>query len=410
MRLRYLAAAGLWITTACYSCRKDDTPVGAVSGTDSFTVSVTGGYGGGTYREGDTVHLFSEAYGALQLFNGWTGDTDLLDAPAEWHTWFIMPARNVSVTAHVRPMESFALQFARVQGKARLKPVYYYFPTGLKGVVYLLHGTGGNAQHLVSDYEWQQLIKSLVDSHYGIIVTESEESTTGVDGNGDGKIRWTLLPYDSVANTDFANIRLITDYFYKQGTLSTAAPRYAIGMSDGGFFAAALSALYGYRAEVNYCSQGSSTVISQTTVPIQFCMARNDENANVGQAGNEEALANALALAARGVCSGFLIKERCPVYPERFARSGQLSLDQSRAVFAELERNGFLDGKDYFIGTADDLSAAVQSHPDSFPVISGLPAGQQTFVTAQVTLSISDHRMYSDYDAAAVAFLEDPCH
>ena len=47
--------------------------------------------------------------------------------------------------------------------------------------------------------------------NFGIIITESEESTTGIDANADGKIRWLVTPADSVNNIDYANIKIITD-------------------------------------------------------------------------------------------------------------------------------------------------------------------------------------------------------
>ena len=78
-------------------------------------------------------------------------------------------------------------------GRERLKPVYYYFPAGHKGFVLLLHGSGGTAQHFVSSYEYQQLIKDLVNDNFGVIVTEAEESTTGIDANSDGKIKMEQL-------------------------------------------------------------------------------------------------------------------------------------------------------------------------------------------------------------------------
>lgn len=404
-----IACMLLPLSGAFFSCSKGQGPGSPPSATDSFTVVAEDGYGGGRYRVGDTVHIFSVNYGSDRLFDHWTGDPSLLEAPREWHTWFVMPARNVSVSGNLKTIAGFSLDEVEMMGRDRMKPVFYYFPSGTKGVVYLLHGTGGSASHLVADYEWQQLITSLVDSHFGIIVTEAEEATAGVDANGDGKIRWRMLPYDSVTNVDFANIRIITDSFCQKGLLSSALPRYAIGMSDGGFFAGALSALYHYRAEVNYCAQGSPAAIQITNTPLQFCMARFDTNPQIGQQGNAEALANAKALNARGVCSRLLMKQRCPLYPERFARGGSLTDAQSQAVFQELSRNGYLNNQNYFIGTSSDLVADYQARPGNFPVIGSLTRSQQIVVTAQITLSVSDHKMYSDYDQATVNFLSDPC-
>jgi hypothetical protein len=408
MRSIYYLSAVVLLSTAFCSCQKGTAPVSPQ--TDSFTVTVNHGFGGGKYKKGDTVHIFSDNYGDDQLFGLWTGDTSLLDAPYEWHSWFIMPAKNVSFSGSIVSIQDFTLNFTQIKGRDRLKPVYYYFPPHMKGLVYLLHGTGGNAAHVVNAYEWQQLIKSLVTGGYGVLVTECEESTLGQDTNGDGKIRWDLIPYDSVANVDLANIRLITDTFYAKGDIDPALPKYDIGMSDGGFFAGVLASLYHYKAEINYCSQGADMVIQQTTVPLLFCMARFDQNENVGSAGNQAALSYSQALRARGVCSGFLIKERSPLYPERFARSGALSASLSADVFAELQANGFLDARNYFKGFIDDFTSAVAASPGKFPVFIGLSADQKQAVTSQIDIAVSDHHIYSDFDHAAVAFLDDPCH
>src|SRR5438046_3384086 len=71
--------------------------------TDSFTVTVVNGYGSGKYKTGDTVHIFSSAYADNQLFDTWNNtDQSLLNAPQEWHTWFIAPARNISFTSSIK--------------------------------------------------------------------------------------------------------------------------------------------------------------------------------------------------------------------------------------------------------------------------------------------------------------------
>ena len=194
----------LFSVCCLFACSKDSSTITAPPvTTDSFTVTVANGYGSGKYKTGDTVHIFSNAYADNQLFDTWSGDgQSLLNAPQEWHTWFIAPARNTSFTGSVKTIPSFLLQFEQIRGRDRLKPVYYYFPAGHKGFVYLLHGTGGNAQNVVNSYEFIQLYKDLVNDNFGVVITESEESTTGVDANGDGKIRWASTPVDTINNID----------------------------------------------------------------------------------------------------------------------------------------------------------------------------------------------------------------
>ncbi|MDQ2863759.1 MAG: hypothetical protein M3R50_08970 [Bacteroidota bacterium] len=393
-----------------FSCKKNtDVNTLPPTNTDSFTVTVTNGYGSGKYKIGDTVHIFTSHYTANQLFDKWSGDISLLNAPDEWHTWFVMPNKNITVTGSIKNISNFALQYEQIKGRDRLKPVYYYFPAGHKGIVYLLHGTSGTAANLVGDYEWQQLIKDLVTDNFAVIVTEAEEATTKVDANADGKLRWTLLPVDTIRNIDFANIRIITDTFYHRGLTDRSKPKYSIGMSDGGFFSAGLSYIYNFKSGVQYCAQGSANLMQGTSIPTQFCMARNDDAQEVGIQGDADALSYSNSMKARGVCSKYYINERSPIYPERFARSGDISTTQSTAIFNELQSKGYIDSKNYFKGISDSLISDIQNNPVNFPVIRSLTLNQIQFMIEQIKISAANHHIYSDYNRATLRFLDTQC-
>lgn len=402
----------LCFITVLFSCKKESGSGGGnpVPTTDSFTVTINNGYGSGKYKTGDTVHIFSVAYGSSQAFDTWTStDASLLNGKDEWHTWFKMPAKNVSFTGSIKNITPVTLSFEQIRGRDRLKPVYYYFPAGHKGFVFLLHGTGGSAQQFTSGYESQLLIRDLVNDNFGVIVTESEESTTGVDANGDGNIRWNPVPFDSVTNVDFANIKAITDTFYTRGVTSRSKFRYSLGMSNGGFFSGTLSYMYAYKAGISYCAPSGTVVAQNTAVPFQFCMARFDNNDNVGPQGNADALSNSQTITSRGICSKYYITEHSPLYPERFARRGDITLSQSAAVFNELKSKGYLDSKNYFIGYSGSLTTAFQANPASFPAISSLNLLQRAFVIQQIDLAVSDHQLYSDYNRASIKFLNTQC-
>jgi hypothetical protein len=392
------------------SCNKSKTgPIIPILPTvDSFTVSVNNGYGSGKYKVGDTVDLFSNAYGDNQQFDKWSGDISLLNAFEEWHTWFIMPSRDVSFTGSLKTIAPVTLNFEMIRGRDRMKPVYSYFPAGHKGFVYLLHGSGGTAQNAVNNYEFKQLMKDLITDNFGVIVTEAEESTTGIDANGDGKLRWLAAPADSVTNIDYANIKILTDTFYNRGTTNRSKLRYSLGMSNGGNYAAYLSAYYKHKAGVSYCAQAGAVALT-TTTPLQFCMARYDNNENVGPTGNAAALSNSQTISSRGICSKYFIKEHAPVYAGRFARRGDITLAKSTAVFNELKSKGYLTSKNYFIGFSDVLVNAYTANPASFPELNSLTTLQKLYVVEQIDLSVSDHQMYSDYNKATLKFFNTQC-
>lgn len=390
-------------------CKKNNTTAIVPSVEDSFTVTINNGYGSGKYKIGDTVHIFTNHYTSSQLFDSWSGDASLLNAPTEWHTWLVMPNRNVAITGSLKVSANFTLQLEQIKGRDRLKPVYYYFPAGHKGFVYLLHGTGGKAIFTVNDFEFIQLIKDLVTDNFGVIITEAEEATTGVDANADGKLRWNELPNDTLTNIDYANIKAITDTFYNRNITSRSKLRYSIGMSNGGYFTSFLSTIFKYKVGISYCAQTTGLLVQATTTPIQFCMARYDNNDNVGAAGNIAAFTNYTNLLARGICSKYFVKEHSPIYAERFARRGDISINQSVAVFNELKAKGYINNKNYYIGYSDALTNTYNANPTSFSALNNLNAFQKSFVVQQIDLSVSDHQMYSDYNRATLKFLNTQC-
>jgi hypothetical protein len=393
-----------------FSCQKDSSTNNPPVTVDSAVVTINNGYGAGKYKVGDTVHIFSVAYADNQLFDTWSStDISLLNAPQEWHTWFIMPAKNVSFTGSIKNITPVTLTFEQIMGRDRLKPVYYFFPTGHKGFVLLLHGSGGSAQQFVSSYEYQQLIKDLVNDNFGVIITEAEEATTGIDVNGDGKLRWGTTPYDSVTNVDYANIKIITDVFYTRGVTNRSKLRYSVGMSNGGNFSSYLSSLFSYKAGVSYCAPSGAPIAAISVTPLQFCMARFDNNENVGPTGNANSLTNSQTLSNRGICSKYYMQEHSPLYPERFARKGDITLSKSISVFNELKSKGYLNSKNYFIGFSDALATAYQANPTSFPELNSLNILQKLTVIEQVDLAVADHQMYSDYNRATLKFLNTQC-
>lgn len=396
------------LIAALVSCNKSGTASIITPVVDSFTVSVTNGYGSGTYKSGDTVHVWSNGVSASQLFDTWTGDVSLLNNN-DWHAWFIMPARAVTLSGSIKNITPFTLNYEQIKGRDRLKPVYSYFPAGHKGFVLLLHGTGGSALQLSSSFEAQQIIKELVNDGFGVIITEAEEATTGIDTNGDGKLNWAISPVDTLTNVDYVNIRNITDTFYNRGTTNRSKLRYSLGMSNGGAYSAALSYAYKYKAGVSYCAPAGSALAAISTIPFEFCMMRNDNNSNVGPQGNADALSNSQTLTSRSICSKYLINDRSPVYPQRFARRTDISLATSTAIFNELKSKGYLDAKNNFIGYTSPLVTAFQANPLQFPVLAGLTVSQLSFVVEQLNCCITDHQFYSDFAKLSLKFLNTQC-
>ena len=375
----------------------------------TYTLTVNNGYGSGTYTAGDTVNIWAKEFPTNTVYDKWTGDVTPLEMPSEWHTTLVMPASNVNVTANFKAFTPFAIAFDSIQGQVIKKPVYYYFPANYYGVIYFFHGTGGHASNWINSLEYRQMINQAVADSFAFIVTEADEATTGIDANGDGKLRWSTYPIDSVTNVDMANIKIITDSFINRGYMNRNTKRFSIGMSNGGAYSASCSYLFGFNAGISYCAQGLVPVFAASTVPFQFCMAKYDANENVGPVGNANALSNANQLKSRGICSRYYLHDRSPVYPERFMRISGVTLAKSQGVLNDLVSNGMVDANNNLILLPDTIVSRYLATPSLFPGFNALNPLQRSEIPSQIKATYADHQFYSDYNALSMRFLKDPC-
>jgi hypothetical protein len=375
----------------------------------SFQLTVNNGYGSGTYNAGDTVHIWSAAIPANNVFDKWTGDVSFLESKDEWHTTVIMPSQNVSVTANFKNTGGYTIQHESLMGRDTLKEVYSYFPPVYRGVIFCFHGTGGSATNWTTLFEYKQFLNDAVADSFAFIITESEETTKQADLNANGKTnQWNYLPYDST-NVDFANIKILIDTFTQRGKINAATPLYSVGMSNGGAFSSTIATFYKWDAAVSYCASATQLLASVTTVPIQWCMAVHDEHPQVGPQGNAEALSNHNTLLSRGICSNYFAHDRSPVYPERFMRIGSITSTKSANLFAELQSHNLLDANNYLLYPSDTIAQRILAAPLTFPTFLSLTATEKIFVANEVDVMYAGHQFYSDYNKKTLKFFRSPC-
>ena len=376
----------------------------------TFRLTVNNGYASATtFRAGDTLHLWSVAFDSTRVFVNWTGDTAGIAKAGEWHTTLIAPARNIILTANLRSVNPYSVAYEKIKGKNNLKNVYYFFPAAMKGVIYCLHGTSGHAVNWITSLEYRQFVNAAIADSFGVLITEAEEITLNTDLNADGKLRWSTYPADSVNNVDYANIKAITDTFITRGKMSRSTPRFSVGMSNGGAFSAALSMYYKYAAGVSYCAPAGAGVVNYTGTPLQFCMAKYDDNENVGPQGNADALTNYNTLVSRGICTAFNLHDHSPCYPQRFARIAGVSTTASQNIFNEFVAKGFLDARNFFIISSDTIAVRIQNNPLSYPAIIALTAIQRLEIISQIAAMNAAHQFYSDLNNTTLNFLRSPC-
>jgi hypothetical protein len=374
----------------------------------SHTLTLTNGYGGGVYDQGDTVDVWSSEYSNTQTFSEWTGDIQFLAKPYEWHTTLVMPGQNISLAAVIKTMPVYTLSYEQIKGKNNLKNVYYCFPSQAKGIIYFFHGTGGSASGWVEKPEARSMVNAAIADTFGIIITEAEEITLNSDLNSDGKLRWLTFPLDTVNGIDYLNIKILTDTFVNRGYISAAIPKFSIGMSNGGAFSAAISYAYHYKAGISYCASSVQQIYTARNNSFAFRMAKYDDNAEVGPAGNYQAWQNDSILESRSICHDYQLHDRQPIYAQRFARIQGISLATSQSIFNELSLNNQIDANGYAI-QADTILSHYQSNPSAYPTLSTLTTDQKLDVLSQISASNAEHNFYSDLNHETLTFLDNLC-
>ncbi|MFN5378876.1 MAG: hypothetical protein ACK5BQ_08930 [Ignavibacteria bacterium] len=371
-----------------------------------YTVDVINGWGGGKYRAGDTVHVFSRALDARDVFNRWESTPEVVFMPPdEWHTTFIMPNNNVSVRAHLDTLPLYELKEEQISGVERPKRVYHALPPSPCGVVFLYHGTGGSARGwLPGSVENFTFVKDLIAANFGVIITESEETTAQKDMNGDGFIRWDVAPPLPDASIDYRNLRAILDTLINRGTITTSVPLFGVGMSNGGAFAIPSAIALGMKAAVSYCASGRASNASIINIPCLWMMAANDDNENVGTTGNQEAVELARRLRERGVKADAVIRRAHPIYPEIFTRAGA-SESASRAIVSNLRDKGHLDERGYMRTTSNTIAAAVMADPASYPAIVTQKELTSNAIVNTLAVAYAEHNFFSDLSKQTITWL-----
>lgn len=373
------------------------------------TLTVNNGYGDGSYEKNEKIHIWSEQKDGM-VFTHWTGDTEYLESAIEYHTTVDMPDKNISVTAQYTALSpTMRMIPLPVQGAERVKNIQIYLPQKdkLKGVVWFLHGTNGNATNMVYNIEVKQMIDRLMTLDYGIIGITSEESEYNLDFDGDGNRRWT---YGIDSNlVDFANIRAIRDSLIGRGRLDWSTPHIAYGYSAGGAFSEFVANVLKWRAAINHNSSGSTPVSLQAVVPYIVAISENDRHPDVGQSGNAEAKTNIKNYTDRNVCAALHEHKKSPIYRERFDRSAFISEQESIDIFNELKINNKLDADNYFINFSDALKLDIFANPQKYPVIVSLSNEQKADLENQIDVANAEHNVKADINGFLINFIQNLC-
>ncbi|MEO1516489.1 MAG: T9SS type A sorting domain-containing protein [Bacteroidota bacterium] len=376
----------------------------------SYQLQVQNGYGSGSYEAGDTVYIFSRELGELETFRDWTFDQSSIEFLAdegEWRLAFKMPATDLMCRVQIDTLPADFLQLENIPAINTEKPVYSAFPPNPKGSVFLFHGTSGSTAGWIGLRKEQNysFLKDLYQAGYGVIVTESEESTLNRDLNGDGKIRWLSYPIDTLNNIDYQNMKVVIDTFQTRGLLDRNS-LFSAGMSSGGSFSGTFSVAFGTKASAIYGASSQLVIAQNGTTPLLFCMMPRDEI--IGEQGNEDARTYHQMLLDRGICSQYFENIPFPLYPEYFQRTG-LDAPSSNSLHAELGANNWLNAKGFVKGPAEDILADVLAQTSNWPNFRSLTPGQRTAAANLIDLAHGGHKFFSNHNKRTIQFFDNAC-
>ena len=205
----------------------------------SHSLTVHGGYGGGTYDAGDLVHVFADIDPEKDIVTGWNtsfavAETDgKYGVQGEWHFSFEMPAADIVLRPQIyrAPLSKEQLVDAKVKSQSGKDiPFWYYIPKNPVGLVGMFHGSKGSRGFLLKPQPWYTALK-LVRAGYGIFAADSYDSARKA-----GELRWNAATAPFCSNQDLMNIKSILDKFKSMDLISNKTRLHAIGMSNGGVF------------------------------------------------------------------------------------------------------------------------------------------------------------------------------
>lgn len=344
------------------------------------TLTVTNGSGDAQIRGRRIADVWADPNPSGMVFDRWTGDTNLIQNPFEYHTKVNNLSLNVNLTAVYKSAPVWTPTFETINGSL----VGYRFPADSVGVIFHFHGAGGSATQLFNASEQRVFADEAVAENYAVVALSSVDRVNR---------QWNPNPQIE-NNPDMQNVRAAVNLFIARGWISASTPIFANGISNGGGFAPRVSRALGLRATSIFIAAGPVNVMSQTLVPTIWNVMRNDSV--VGADGIAQATANYQNLLARGISARYNTLAASPVFPERFRRISGLTATDSRTIYNALKGNNFLDARDFLI-----------NNPFTSNWENVIPAQYNSSldeIDAQLKICYAEHTFYSDYDRRVLDF------
>lgn len=360
----------------------------ADTGEEGYLLAVSGGWGGGRYRAGEEVHVWSGVFPYDGWVEAWSPAEGLGD-PGEWNSVLVMPPHDLSLVTTVRdaaaPMEELVVPTA---GEDRAAA--FVAPAKARGLVLFFHGARYSHSE-IGDNAALTVVGRLVAAGWAVLALDSAAATRSGTGG------WDDVVDDD--NADLAAVREAVAWARAAGKAPAEGPVVAWGMSSGGQFAHAVGLSLPAEAVLASCAPGRSSTLAETAAPTAWFLAEADGTFPTGA---EDAAAAAEGLAARGVLAEVNVHPRTPLYAQRFTRVPGVDAERSAAIAADIRGAGyFLDEGGWQVPGATVTGAM------DWASLDGLDDTQRAAVAAEIEIMAADHELYDDYAGRMVDFLSE---
>ena len=356
----------------------------SLPGQATFPVTVSGGYGSGSYPAGALVRIWSGTYPPSSGFDRWTGQSNLLENSTGNSTSFTMPPKPVLLNAVYRAAAqpwNYLTATVSVPQFSYQATFSYYFPRNPIGLIVLFHGTGGSGVGWFQNVEYVRFVNDAVARGFAVASTSSFDRVNK---------QWDVN--DAVStNPDLLAVQNAIAQFTQQGLMTSATPLFSIGMSQGGAMSSVASYRLGFQGACCTCSSGLGQIYQVSRVPMIWDLAQNDRNGFTPSATQFQQ-----TLAQNGVRTQLNVHAPSPCFPQRFARIPGLSAADSQAIYNAFKAAAVLDANDFV--TADPDTSGFEN---AIPVAYRASTGD---ISDQIYVCYTQHKFFSDFDNRVLEF------
>lgn len=383
-----------------------------VTGTGApAALTIANGSGGGTYPAGSRVDIFADTPPAGQVFDRWTGNTEILGtgalAPLLARTVITVPAGGATLTATYKPapawtpttVTAFNPQTQTGANNTTITvstTLRYHIPANATGLVFLLHDGEGSAADWFNRPEQLLLARDLVAAGYGVAALDSVNRTAG---------NWSAQVV-LANNLDAQNHAAALDRFVRDNALGATRPVFFLGLGNGSGPAVRYADLLAtatparpVRGAVLYLGTGNETLAITSRVPTFYALAANDDT--LGAAALQTARGNSQLQVGRGIPSAFYTNPVAPVHPGRFRTlgltGGTFTATDAQAVHTAVKSAGLLDENNY-PKTVPTVAALA-------PVLPEPHRARAADIAAQLAIAAAEREFFGDANARVLGFL-----